>query len=130
MTHLSGWAHQLEDILDILGSCHLRDRGVSEQDQQDLFAPAEDSGALDSGAEDCDADDDVPDNAGARRSCYDETRSQSVQALVSVTPVSVDELVRQTGVSLGEIQAELLTLELAGEISVTDGGLVQRNADV
>lgn len=119
-----------EDILDILGSCHLRDRGVSEQDQQDLFAPAEDSGALDCGAEDCDAGDGVPDNAGARRSCSDETQPQSVQALVSVTPVSVDELVRQTGVSLGEIQAELLTLELAGEISVTDGGLVQRNADV
>ena len=52
-----------------------------------------------------------------------------LQAMLSMAPVSVDELARQTGRPLGEIQAELLELELQGEIAVTAGGLVQRNAD-
>ncbi|MBO6847285.1 MAG: DNA-protecting protein DprA [Maricaulis sp.] len=110
-------AHLVEtadDILDILKSCRLTPQGLSEQDQ----------GALFPGPDDDAPEFDLPDPLA-----HDSADGAGLQAMLSMAPVSVDELARQTGRPLGEVQAELLELELQGEIAVTAGGLVQRNAD-
>jgi DNA processing protein len=46
--------------------------------------------------------------------------------LLSPTPVSIDELVRQTGVAAGKVHGILIELELAGRANVLPGGLVHR----
>lgn len=50
----------------------------------------------------------------------------SLMDLISPVPVFVDELARQAGRPAGQIQAEILELELAGEIVQLPGGRVQR----
>jgi DNA processing protein len=46
--------------------------------------------------------------------------------LISPVPVSVDELARQAGKPAGQVQAEILELELTGEVVQLPGGRVQR----
>jgi DNA processing protein len=46
-------------------------------------------------------------------------------ALLSPTPVPVDELVRQSGLPAGQVHALLMELELAGRAAVLPGGSVQ-----
>jgi len=47
--------------------------------------------------------------------------------LISATPVSVDEIVRQSGLPTGTVRARLLELELDGRVLTTPGERVQRN---
>lgn len=49
-----------------------------------------------------------------------------VRALVSPTPVSVDEIARQSGLPTGIVTAMLMEMELGGEVARLSGGLVQR----
>ncbi|MDB5530271.1 MAG: dprA [Devosia sp.] len=53
----------------------------------------------------------------------DSDKSRLLSAL-STTPVEVDEIIRQTGLSVGVIQMLLLELDLAGEIEWSSGQLV------
>ncbi len=48
-----------------------------------------------------------------------------ITELLSPSPVSIDELVRQSGTSAGEVHSVLIELELAGRASVLPGGQVQ-----
>ena len=48
------------------------------------------------------------------------------QTLLSPVPVSADELARQSGLPVGQVQAALLELQLSGSVAVLQGGLVQR----
>lgn len=52
-----------------------------------------------------------------------------VMDLLSTTPVSIDELIRQTGAPAGKIHGVLIELELAGRANVSPGGLVHRVYD-
>ena len=51
----------------------------------------------------------------------------SVWNLLSNTPVAVDEIVRQSGMSLAQLQLLLLEFELAGKITRHAGGKISRN---
>lgn len=53
-------------------------------------------------------------------------RSRSLMDLISPVPVSVDELARQSGKAAGQVQAEILELELSGHVVQLAGGRVQR----
>ena len=50
---------------------------------------------------------------------------ERVQALLSPTPISADELARQAAIPVGEIRAILFELEIEGRIDVLPGGLLQ-----
>jgi DNA processing protein len=49
-----------------------------------------------------------------------------LETLLSPVPVSADELARQSGLPVGQVQAALLELQLSGSVAVLQGGLVQR----
>ena len=111
-------AHLVETVEDVTGilaglQSLPQVRETDPQSGSDLFdedwpdAPLEE--APDSG------DDDI---GGTRR----------VRGLVSPTPVSVDEIARQSGLPAGTVTAMLMELELAGEVARLPGGLVQRVA--
>lgn len=53
-------------------------------------------------------------------------QSADIASLLTKAPVSVDELVRQTGASPAEVHMALLELELAGELERHAGGAVSR----
>lgn len=57
-----------------------------------------------------------------------EAELQAVTSLMSMTYVSVDELVRQSGASPPTVQMALLELELAGKLERGAGGTVRLNA--
>ena len=100
-----------EDILNILKSSSLRPTSVRDVEIIDLFA-REDEAEQTTGPEASDAGGNAdPD---------------TLEDLLSFTPVSVDELARQSGQPLGLVQAELLELELAGRIVITSAGLVAK----
>lgn len=100
-----------EDILNILKSSSLRPTSVRDVETIDLFA-REDEAEHTAGPEASDAGGNAdPD---------------TLEDLLSFTPVSVDELARQSGQPLGLVQAELLELELGGRIVITSAGLVAR----
>ncbi|WP_339738496.1 DNA-processing protein DprA [uncultured Maricaulis sp.] len=48
-----------------------------------------------------------------------------VRALLSPTPISADELSRQAAIPAGNIGAIILELEMAGEVNILPGGLLQ-----
>ncbi|WP_417477076.1 DNA-processing protein DprA [Maricaulis sp.] len=50
-----------------------------------------------------------------------------VRALLSPTPISADELSRQAAIPAGNIGAIILELEMAGEVNILPGGLLQAN---
>ncbi|MEM6494596.1 MAG: DNA-processing protein DprA [Pseudomonadota bacterium] len=52
--------------------------------------------------------------------------SGDVATLLTKAPISVDELVRQTGASAAEVHMALLEMELAGELERHEGGAVSR----
>ncbi|WP_265570477.1 DNA-processing protein DprA [Sphingomicrobium nitratireducens] len=54
----------------------------------------------------------------------DDAASAEVEALLGPVPVSVDELVRQSGVALAQVQLALLELDLAGRLDRHAGGRV------
>ncbi len=54
----------------------------------------------------------------------DDTARQLLTRLLSMTPVSVDELVRQSGLSAASVQMILLELELAGRLARHSGARV------
>ena len=54
----------------------------------------------------------------------DDLPAEDISALLSVAPVAVDELVRQTGKSPGAVQMVLLELEIAGRLERHAGGRV------
>ncbi|MEA1941647.1 MAG: DNA-processing protein DprA [Pseudomonadota bacterium] len=49
-----------------------------------------------------------------------------LERLLSPVPVSADELARQSGLPVGQVQAALLELQLNGSVAVLQGGLIQR----
>lgn len=101
-----------EDVLDILHGSSLRPSCVREADPTELFP----------------LDLDVPGgNAASKVECeIVTTPGAALEDLLSFTPVSIDELARQSGQPLGQVQADLLELELEGRVAMTAGGLVQR----
>ena len=48
-----------------------------------------------------------------------------VRALLSPTPISADELSHQAATPAGNIGAIILELEMAGEVNILPGGLLQ-----
>ena len=74
--------------------------------------------------------DDRVEPAVAERGAYydavepDERASVEIEALLGPTAVSVDELVRQSGVPAGQVQLALLELDLAGRLERHAGGRV------
>lgn len=52
--------------------------------------------------------------------------ADAIAALLSPAPISVDELIRQTGASAAAVHMALLELELAGELEREGSGLVRR----
>lgn len=76
-----------------------------EDGDEDAMTDGQDEAALDAG---------LPDPA------------VRVRALVSPTPVSVDEIARQSGLPTGTVTAMLMEMELSGEVARLSGGLVQR----
>ena len=54
--------------------------------------------------------------------------AERIEALLSPTPISADELARQAAIPVGQIRAILLELEMEGKIDVLPGGLLQRSA--
>jgi len=52
--------------------------------------------------------------------------ADAIAALLSSAPISVDELIRQSGASAAAVHMALLELELAGEIEHEGNGLVRR----
>lgn len=51
---------------------------------------------------------------------------EAIARLLSTAPVSIDELIQQSGASAASVHLALLELELAGEILRESGGLVRR----
>ena len=64
----------------------------------------------------------LPDQAAPLES--DESALQVVEGLLGPSPVPVDEIVRQSGVSSGDVQLVLLELDLAGRLDRHAGGKV------
>ncbi|MXO85648.1 DNA-protecting protein DprA [Altererythrobacter aurantiacus] len=50
-----------------------------------------------------------------------------IAAMLSSAPISIDEIVRQSGASVAEVQMALLELEIAGRLERHAGGKVSRN---
>jgi len=58
----------------------------------------------------------------------DENAFQVVEELLGLSPVPVDEIVRQSGVSSGDVQLVLLELDLGGRLDRHAGGKVSLRA--
>jgi DNA processing protein len=60
-------------------------------------------------------------------SCADETAFEhELLVIIGYDPVHIDVLVARSGISIQDLSAQLLDLELKGEIEMVPGGLVQR----
>lgn len=57
------------------------------------------------------------------------TTREAVFRLLSPSPVPIDELVRHSGLSAGEVQAVLIELEIAGRAVIVPGGQAQLGYD-
>ncbi|MEL7189304.1 MAG: DNA-processing protein DprA [Pseudomonadota bacterium] len=53
-------------------------------------------------------------------------RSEDISSLLTKAPISIDELIRQSGAHAGEVHMTLLELELAGELERHSGGAVSK----
>ena len=71
------------------------------------------------------AESDTPDYMADTDDEADATVRTRIAELLSPSPVSIDELVRQSGASAGEVHSVLIELELAGRANVLPGGQVQ-----
>ena len=56
----------------------------------------------------------------------DAASTEAIAALLSNAPISVDELIRQSGASAASVHMALLELELAGELEHEGRGLMGR----
>jgi DNA processing protein len=52
--------------------------------------------------------------------------AEAIAALISTAPVSLDDLIQQTGASAAAVQLAVLELELAGDLIRDHAGLVRR----
>ncbi|WP_417482142.1 DNA-processing protein DprA [Maricaulis sp.] len=69
---------------------------------------------------------DSADEAPAQPAPPEQARpAERIKALLSPVPISADELSRQADLPVGEVRAIVLELEMAGEIDLLPGGLVQ-----
>ncbi len=59
---------------------------------------------------------------------YDEAAGTAIADLLTTAPVSVDEIIRQSGAAAGTVQMALLELEIAGRLERHAGGRVSLNA--
>ena len=71
------------------------------------------------------AESDAPEYSAEADAEPDSAIRTRVAQLLSPSPVSIDELVRQSGASAGEVHSVLIELELAGRANVLPGGQVQ-----
>lgn len=110
-----------DDILEMLAPLDARMAAVSAPPasarQSDLFAPPEASSAPGAAPP---AGAPAPDPAPAPG------RGPDVAALLGPVPVSLDELVRQTGLDPAALHLALLEMELAGRLERHPGGRVSR----
>lgn len=123
-----------EDVLAILHGSSLRPSCVREADTTELFPLDQDF--PDENARGTEAHKTVSVAAASSLATARDDRSISDQPdsagpaaledLLSFTPISIDELARQSDQPLGRIQADLLELELEGRVAMTAGGLVQK----
>ncbi|MEP2104023.1 MAG: DNA-processing protein DprA [Parasphingorhabdus sp.] len=95
-----------EDVLELIS--HFDDHAAGADIRYDLFDTSQDSSAL----RETQADD------------IDDAARQFLTDLLSITPVSIDELVRQSGLSAASVQMILLELELAGRLTRHAGARV------
>jgi DNA processing protein len=58
---------------------------------------------------------------------WDAGGTEAIAALLSSAPISVDELIRQSGASAAAVHMALLEIELAGELDREGSGLVRRS---
>lgn len=66
------------------------------------------------------------DYAELAEAAWDAASTDAIAALLSNAPVSVDELIRQSGSGAAAVHMALLELELAGDLAREAGGLVRR----
>ncbi|MBU2587198.1 MAG: DNA-processing protein DprA [Alphaproteobacteria bacterium] len=66
------------------------------------------------------------DYAELAEAAWDAAGTDAIAALLSNAPVSVDELIRQSGSGAAAVHMALLELELAGDLAREAGGLVRR----
>lgn len=107
-------AHLIESVEDVLAI--LENTPAIEREGD---APGHDSAGLEDEALDFvdwpmpDPDTDIPSPA------------DRIRGLLSPTPISADELARQAAIPAGQINAIVLELEMAGEVDILPGGLLQ-----
>lgn len=107
-------AHLIESVEDVLAI--LENTPAIEREGD---APGHDSAGLEDEALDFvdwpmpDPDTDIP------------VPADRIRALLSPTPISADELARQAAIPAGQINAIVLELEMAGEVDILPGGLLQ-----
>lgn len=109
-----------QDVIDELAPLLDRPpprRAAPEPAVRDLFAQPGDDDAPSPGSRD------VPAPAGAALSVDGSERAQVLEAL-GVAPVSVDEVIRATGLAPAAVKVALLELELAGRLRRAPGQLV------
>lgn len=95
-----------DDVLELIR--HFDDRAEAANIPCDLFETPEDQSTL----------------REATAEEVDDTARQSLTDLLSMTPVSVDELIRQSRLSAASVQMILLELELAGRLTRHAGARV------
>ncbi len=66
------------------------------------------------------------DYAELAEAAWDAASTDAIAALLSNAPVSVDELIRQSGTGAAAVHMALLELELTGDLAREAGGLVRR----
>ncbi|WP_300531755.1 DNA-processing protein DprA [Maricaulis sp.] len=104
-----------EDVVELLGQIHLPPPEQVREADDGPFTPF---------ATDTAPEHDTPHAEDAEHSAPMPARD--LLDLISPVPVSVDELARQSGKGAGEIQAEILELELTGAVIQLPGARVQR----
>ncbi|MEW4466948.1 DNA-processing protein DprA [Parasphingorhabdus sp. JC815] len=98
-----------DDIIELIG--HFDDRAAGANIPYDLFDSPTASPKL-------------KENPPGNDINIDDSARQSLAGLLSMTPVSVDELVRQSALPAASVQMMLLELELAGKLSRHAGARV------
>lgn len=114
----------VEDILDILARAQCPQRGDPASRNVREYAVDE----IDLAPEIDGADVDRPDDIEAKPSPEAGktwSPSERLLDLVSPTPVSIDELARQSGLPPGVVASTMMELEMSGAVTHLPGGLIQ-----
>jgi len=112
-----------EDIIELISSFDGVPRSHFHEESEDVFFGGDDLGGerkLPGGDAFDWAEPAAPSEADTRDA------QGEILALLSLAPVSVDELLRQTGLATGAVQMALVELELSGEVLRHAGGRVSR----